>query len=301
MLLTSLLEEFVFNCECRRLSPKTTRNYQKQIQYLLNYLHEEHGVLEVEKVVPKMIKAYLLLKERSSNRPAYINDLLKAFKCFFKYLHVEGYTAQLITERIHNVKQPKVIIQTFTKKNIADMINACNGVDFLSLRNKAIICMLFDTGIRLNELISLSCDQIKPDYLLIHGKGNKERVVPKSPYLGKTLLKYNAVREGYFAHKAVPYANYFLSKNGKPLTHEGVLHMLKQVGVQARVSNDIRVSPHTCRHTFAQMQLMNGLDIYTLARVMGHESIAITQRYLEGIRDADVVANSVKTSPLMNL
>ncbi len=174
MLLSSLLDEFVFNCECRRLSPKTTRNYQKQIQYLLNYLHDEHGVVDVEKVVPKMIKAFLLLKERGGNKPAYINDLLKAFKCFFKYLHAEGYTVQLITERIHNVKQPKVIIQTFTKKNIADMINACNGVDFLSLRNKAIICMLFDTGIRLNELITLSCDQIKPDYLLIGVRRKKQ-------------------------------------------------------------------------------------------------------------------------------
>lgn len=248
-----------------------------------------------------MIRSFLLIKQRNRNKPAYINDLLKDFKCFFKYLQAEEYTTKLLTEKIHNVKQPKVIIQTFTKKNVADMINQCNGADFLSRRNKAIVCMLFDTGIRVNEMMTLTCNQIKSDCIVIQGKGEKERVVPKSPYLGKAMLKYNAVRESSFSHKAIPYQNYFLSKNGKPLTHEDVSQILKKLGALVGVDKGIRVSPHTCRHTFAQMQLMNGLDIYTLARVMGHESIAITQRYLEGIRDADVLTNCARSSPLMNL
>lgn len=72
-------------------------------------------------------------------------------------------------------------------------------------------------------------------------------------------------------------------------------------GEQAKVSDTIRCSPHTCRHTFAQMQLKNGLDIYALSRLMGHTNISITQRYLEGIKDREILKAGNKTSPLMNL
>lgn len=72
------------NCECRRLSPKTTINYKSQIQHLLNFLNDEEDIAELEKVTPKMIRSFMLIKQRSGNKPAYINDLLKAFKCFFQ-------------------------------------------------------------------------------------------------------------------------------------------------------------------------------------------------------------------------
>lgn len=301
MLLSDLLEEFKFNCECRKLSPKTISNYQKQIQYLLNFLEQEYQVTNLEGVMPLHIRKFLLMMQKKGRKPQYVNDLLKAFKCFFKYLFEEEYTSTLLTEKIKNVKQPKVIIQTFTDDEVKRMINHFSGSDYLSVRNKTILIMFFDTGIRLNELITLTENQIFSDYLLILGKGDKERVVPKSPYLGKQLFKYKMVKGGYFAYKTIQYENLFLSKNGKPLTHEGIEHMIKKIGKECNVSEGTRCSPHTLRHTFAQMQLKNGLDIYSLARVMGHSNISITQRYLEGLKDRDVVSQSIKTSPLMNL
>ncbi|MCI2160964.1 MAG: tyrosine-type recombinase/integrase [Oscillospiraceae bacterium] len=301
MLLKDLSEEFKFNCQCRRLSAKTTSNYQKQISYLLNFLEEEYHITQLEDVRPQQIRKFLLIMQQKGRKPQYINDLLKAFKCFFKYLQQEEYTKELITDKIHNVKQPKVIIQTFSNEEVKRMINYYSGYDYLNTRNKTIMCMFFDTGIRLNELITLTDEQVHADYILIHGKGDKERVVPKSPYLSKWLFKYKNVRNSYFEYRAIKYHNVFLSKNGRPLTSEAIERLVKIAGAACDVNKNIRCSPHTCRHTFAQMQLKNGLDIYALSRLMGHENISITQRYLEGLKDREVLTAGTKTSPLMNL
>ncbi len=301
MLLKDLSEEFKFNCQCRRLSERTTNNYQKQISYLLDFFEEEYHITQLEDVRRQHIRKFLLIMENKGRKPQYINDLLKAFKCFFKYLQQEEYTKELITEKIHNVKQSKVIIKTFSNDEVKRMINYWSGYNYLSIRNKTIICTFFDTGIRLNELVTLTDEQVHTDYLLIHGKGDKERVVPKSPYLSKWLFKYKNIRNSYFAYKAIRYPNVFLSKNGKPLSSEAVEHLVKITGAACNVNKDIRCSPHTCRHTFAQMQLKNGLDLYALSRLLGHENISITQRYLEGLKDREVLAAGTKTSPLMNL
>ena len=182
------------------------------------------------------------------------------------------------------------------------MIQFYDGKDFLEVRNKTIIMLLFDTGMRCNEMILMEPEDIKPDYILVkHGKGGKERVVPKSPALSKQLIKYCALRDGYRKECPTCHRNLFLSKTGKPLTDEAVARMLKHAAEEVGVSSSVRVSPHTCRHTFAQMQLKNGLDLYSVSRLMGHVNIVITQRYLLGIKDKDIVDRGTQTSPLMNL
>ena len=114
-------KEFEFNCQCRKLSDKTIRNYGKLIGYLLDYLKEQHKVLCLEDVQPMYIKAYLMMLQERGAKPQYINDQLKAFKVLFRYLYEEGYTDSILTERIKNVKQPKTIIKTFTEQEVKKM------------------------------------------------------------------------------------------------------------------------------------------------------------------------------------
>jgi len=85
------------------------------------------------------------------------------------------------------------------------------------------------------------------------------------------------------------------------MTQESVAKMMKQTAAAVNVRKDIRVSPHTCRHTFAHLQLKNGLDIYSLSRLLGHENIGITQKYLNGIRDDEVLVAARQTGVLRNL
>ena len=300
MLLTDAAKEFEFNCQCRKLSDKTIRNYGKLIGYLLDYLKEQHKVLCLEDVQPMYIKAYLMMLQERGAKPQYINDQLKAFKVLFRYLYEEGYTDSILTERIKNVKQPKTIIKTFTEQEVKKMTEYYSGHTFMEVRNRLMLMTFFDTGIRVSELIDLKLSQVKDEYILIHGKGDKERVVPKSPLLNKWMFKYLSTRENFFAYRRVP-ENVFLSRNGRPMTTEAIHRVIKIAGKAVGVSRDIRVSPHTCRHTFAQMQLKNGLDLYSLSRLMGHSSISITQRYLEGLRDFEVLNACKATGILMNL
>lgn len=300
MLLTTVRDEFVFHCQCRKLSEKTIKNYSKQIGYLITFLETEKNVTHIEDVEKKFIKEFLRNMTKAGRKANYVNDLLKAFKVFFRYAYEEEYTEELLTDKIQNVKKSKVIIRTFSDEELKRMSNYYQGHDYITIRNKVIVMLLIDTGIRLSELIELTEAQIKYDFIIIHGKGDKERVVPKSPLLSKWLIKYLAVRKSYFAYKVIP-DNIFLSKNGKPLSTSMVHRIVKVAGVACEVSSDIRISPHTFRHTYAQYQLKAGLDLYSLSRLLGHENIQITQRYLEGLKDKEVLKQAEKTSPLMNL
>lgn len=126
----------------------------------------------------------------------------------------------------------------------------------------------------------------------------KERIVPISPQLKKLLIKYERVREGYLKDNILHYDNYFLSYRCKPLTVEGIERIVKICGEGIK---GIRVSPHTIRHYYAQAQLRNGLDVYSLSRLLGHSTIDITKIYLQSIQDESIIELSRKTSPLSNL
>ena len=115
MLLTAVRDEFIFHCQCRKLSEKTIRNYAKQINYQLLFLEREKETTHIEDVEPKQIKAFLLSMSRAGRKENYINDLLKAYKVFFRYAYEEDYTETLLTKKIQNMKKPKVVIRTFTQ------------------------------------------------------------------------------------------------------------------------------------------------------------------------------------------
>jgi len=294
------ITEYSFDCRIRKLSGRTIDNYQKQLRYLQRYLKQEFQIEAVEEVRSFHIKQFLGMMDDNGRKPRYINDLLKVFKTFFNYLKKEGHIKDRPTANVKNMKQPKVKIITFTEFEIRKLLNHFSGRTFLSIRNRAILAMFFDTGMRLNEVITLCPDQLVEDRIIVHGKGNKERVVPISPYLAKTLMQYRMARESYFEGK-LPEKFFFLSHRGKKLTQEGITKFLKKAAQEVGVNSNIRVSPHTCRHTFAHLQLKNGLDLYSLSRLMGHESISITQRYLEGIRDDEVLKTAQKFGVLSNL
>ena len=303
MCLKDLRDEFIYDCECRHLAKGSVRNYKAATRFLLEYL-ELKQITELEDVRPRHIRDLMKEKQDAGSTSRYINDLLKVWRTWFNYLVNEGYLEERDNpaKKVKCLRQPRTIIDTFTVAEMKRMIQFYDGKDFLDVRNKTIIMLLFDTGMRCNEMILMEPEDIKQDYILVkHGKGSKERVVPKSPALSKQLVKYCTLRDGYLKEHPTRYKNLFPSKNGKPMTDEAVARILKYAAKEAGVSPSVRVSPHTCRHTFAQMQMKNGLDLYSVSRLMGHVNIMITQRYLLGIKDKDIVDRGTQTSPLMNL
>ena len=100
MLLTAIRDEFIFNCQYRKLESKTIGNYRKQIDYLLRFLEQEHDIVDMDGVKTAHIKQFLLRMKQNGRKTNYVNDLLKAFKVYFRYAHEEGYSEKLLTERI---------------------------------------------------------------------------------------------------------------------------------------------------------------------------------------------------------
>lgn len=300
MHLEVLVKEFLFECEIREYTDKTVENYRKQLNHFLSFMDNEFKVYNLEDVKPLHIKAFIKYYQMRQCKPSYVNDNLKAVKVLCAYAYKEKYIDHLITENIKNVKEPKTLIHTFSTEEIKKMISYYNSSNYVDIRNKLILMILFDTGIRINELVEMKEDQIQDSYFIIYGKGRKERVVPKNPTVAKTLIKYMSAREKYFKCRSAE--NYlFLSKNGKKLNYQAVGKFMKDCAAEVGVRSKVRVSPHTCRHTFAHQQLKNGLDLYSLSRLLGHESIAITQRYLESMEDSQIISSARKTSVLSNL
>ncbi|MBQ3374497.1 MAG: tyrosine-type recombinase/integrase [Oscillospiraceae bacterium] len=295
-----LAKEFIFDCKVRDLAPRTVRNYEKQLDYFVRFLAESQGVKQLEDLKPIHIKQFIAMLQEKKNKPSYVNDLLKAVKVLCRYAFDEGYVPELITKKVKNVKEPKVLIHTFSDDEIVRMVQFYDGNDYLSIRNRLMLMMLFDTGLRISEIMNLKPEQIRQGYFSIYGKGRKERVVPQNAIVGKWMMKYERAKESYFQYKnAEDY--YFLSKNGKRLTQEAVSKFMKKAGKAVGVNPLVRVSPHTARHTFAHQELKNGLDLYSLSRLLGHESVSITQRYLEAIRDEQILTSAKKTGVLANL
>ena len=118
MLLSVIKNEYLFNCQCRKLSERTIKNYSNQIEYLLKFLETEKGVTDIENVTPQYIKEFLMKMRQSGRTIRYFNDLLKAYKVYFKYAYEEGYSSTLLTEKIKNAKNEKVIIRTFSDQEL---------------------------------------------------------------------------------------------------------------------------------------------------------------------------------------
>ncbi len=303
MLLKDVLEEFAIELEIQNYSLRTIKSYRNNNLLMFTFIKNEYGITEVEQVKPAHIKQYIRFLQKNKRKTSYINGVIKTFRAFFKYAYKEEYIETNLMDKVGWVREQKVIINTFTDLEVAEMMEVYKGTDYLPIRNKCIMAFLFDTGIRCSELCNITNKDVRENTILIrNGKGNKQRVVPISPYLKKLIMRYVRCRDQKFRDRKIDENTpFFLSYRFRNLTVEGVERIVKICGQKANVRKEIRCSPHTCRHYFAQSQLRNGLDIYSLSRLLGHENIAITKRYLQGLKDIEIIEMSARTSPLMNL
>ena len=300
MFLQDVIKEFIFEIKLRNYSERTIKGYKNNILKFARYIKNEFEIVEIEEISHVHIKSYLNFLKGNGLTEVYINTILKNLRSFYKYCFTEGYCLN-VALKVGWLRERKTIIKTFSDDEIRKMMDVYNYSSYIHARNKCIMAILIDTGIRNFELCQLKITDIRETVIYIMGKGKKERVVPISPYLKKIMIKYERIREGYLKNNILHYDNYFLSYRNKPLTTESVERIVRLCGEKANVNKNIRCSPHTCRHYFAQAQLRNGLDVYSLSRLLGHENVTITKRYLQGLKDNEVLELGVKSSPLMNL
>lgn len=301
MFTREILEEFKLECELRRLTPRTIKGYYNSSLQFLTWLEKQQDIIELKEIRTTHIKMYMQYLIKKNLSPSYINSVLRCIRAYFRYAVEEDYLRINPAEKINWQRQGKVLINTFTDEEVRALLNVFDFSTYLSARNKLVLAIAFDTGARNSEICDILEKDIRDNVILLHGKGNKERHVPLTPYLKRAILKYRRIKDVYFEDKPIPYKNLLLSRTGRPLTKEAIEHIFNQAALQVEIREEIRCSPHTARHYFAQTHLRNGLDVYSVSRLLGHENINITKRYLQSLQDSSIVEMAVKTSPLRNL
>lgn len=300
MLINDVYREYMYEIKTKNYSERTIKGYRNNLNKFFNYCKVEFEVVELEEINHIHIKQYINFLKSKNLSETYINTILKNIRSFYAYCYKEEYCLN-IAKKVSFLKEKKVVIESFNDSEVRKMLDAYKMDTYINARNKCIVAILIDTGVRNAELCDITNVDVKETVIHIFGKGRKERIVPISPMLKKIMIKYERIREMYLKDNLLAYNNYFLSYRCKPLTVEAVERVLKIAGQRARVRSSIRCSPHTCRHYFAQTQLRNGLDMYSLSRLLGHETVNITKRYLQSIKDEKIMEMSLSTSPLMNL
>ena len=297
MLIEVAAKEYLVDIEVRKFTQKTIRSYRNNLNIFLRYCKEIAGVEEMDDLSLAVVRRFSLYMTERGQKGSYINSLLKVVKAFIQYCYEEGYGGFNTKKNFKWCKQEKAVIMAFTPADVRLMLKSCKGGSFLQLRDTAVLTMLFETGIRCWELCCIKASDIHDDYIIINGKNHKQRVVPITAVLRKAMTKYELIKENYFTLKNID-DYYFLSFHGRQLTNCAVEHIIKRHGEGI---NNIRVSPHTCRHFFAQQQVKMGTDLYTISRLLGHENIQITQTYLNSLRDDDIINIAKQRSVLLNM
>lgn len=289
--------EYLLEIEVRKYTPKTIRSYRNNLNLFSRFCTEKISVQDTEDLTLSSVKEFTLFMSSLGHKGTYVNGLLKTMKSFIQYCFEEGYGGFNTRKNFKWCKEEKPVIQVFTSEHVRWMLQNCRGSDYLSLRDTAILTTLFETGIRCWELCCIRSSDIHEDFIIINGKNHKQRVVPITPILKKAMTKYQACYEQYYELR--PHDDfYFLSFHGRQLNNSAVENILKRHG---KGIEGIRVSPHTCRHFYAQQQVKMGTDLYTISRLLGHENISITQTYLNSLRDKDIINIAKQKSVLMNM
>lgn len=289
--------EYLTEIEVRKFTLKTIKSYRNNLNLFLRFCEEEAGVSEVEDLTLPVVRQFSLYMSGKGRKGSYINGLLKVAKAFIQYCYDEGYGGFNTRKNFKWCKQDKAVIMAFKPSDVRRMLQSCKGYDFMQVRDAAVLTALFETGIRCWELCCIQKKDIHEDFIIINGKNHKQRVVPITPVLRKAMMKYDNCAADYFTLKNID-DYYFLSFHGLQLTNSAVEHIIKRHGEGIE---GIRVSPHTCRHFFAQQQIKMGTDLYTISRLLGHENIQITQTYLNSLRDDDIIQIAKQKSVLMSM
>ncbi|MEH6943602.1 tyrosine-type recombinase/integrase [Bacillus sp. JJ722] len=300
MLLEDVLEEYFYYCTAKGFTKKTMINKRQELKQVKEFLIVNRGIQNLESVTTHDLKAYVRYKQQQGLKPQSINSMFKMVAAFFNWCVREEYLSKEITSKVDIPRLPKTVLKGFRMNEINKMIDAFSFKNYIEARNKCIIAMLSDCGLRAMELRTLKKSDIKETMILVNGKGNKERYVFISPVLKRIMIKHDRLKKEYFKNRTIKEDTYFLSYQCKGLSHVALDNIIKEAGRRANIT-DKRVSPHTFRHFYAVQCLMNGVDLHSLARLLGHSDISVTQRYLNSMTDTQLRDKAISASPLMNL
>ncbi len=274
----SLVKEFINYLAVERgLADNTLDSYNRDLKQFMAFLENEK-VDDVQKATRNVIMSYMLFLQKRGRATATVSRHLAALKSFYHFLLREKYIEKDPTANLESPKLEKKLPRILTVNEVENLLSQPRGIEPTGLRDKAMLELLYATGIRVSELISLDVNHINLEmgYIRCFGKGSKERIVPVgslarkcvSEYLQKGRAKLIKIR----SEKAL-----FVNQHGRRLTRQGFWKIIKKYATKAGIAKDI--TPHTLRHSFATHLLENGADLRSVQEMLGHADITTTQIY----------------------
>ena len=259
----------------KRLSENTYSSYAFDLECFNNYFNNK----SIDSINETDIVKYLeFLKDEKDLSARSIERHLTTIRGLFKYLVKMDIIKKDITKNIDNLKIGKHLPSTLSMMEVDNLLSIKLDNPF-NYRTKAMLEMMYGCGLRVSELVNLTLNDIDlyNDTILIHGKGNKERIVPLGDYAKKYLSEYLNVRSHLIIKKNGNSDKLFLNNHGKPITRNGFNFLLNKLLKEKGIEKN--VTPHTLRHSFATHMLDNGADLRTIQELLGHSDIVTTRIY----------------------
>ena len=260
------------------MSANTAQAYSDDVEKLTRYLADV-GV-GIERATTDDLERFVCTLQDVGIQPRSQARIISGVKGFYKFLRLEGYMDTDPTELLLTPKIGRHLPEVLTVDEIDRMIAAIDMSKAEGQRNRAIIETLYGCGLRVSELVTLKLSQLYIDerYVIIQGKGNKQRLVPISPVAIEQINLYlEQTRSRQVAQRGSEDI-LFLNRRGAMLTRQMIFHIVKQLCELAGVRKVI--SPHTLRHSFATHLLEGGANLRAIQQMLGHESITTTEIYV---------------------
>lgn len=259
----------------KRMSKHTVSAYMRDLSLWSEFLKKYHHIEDPKWLEKKHIQNYLQTLKNHYEASS-ISRKLSSIKAFVHFLYEEKIIDHDMSKLIESPKKPKRLPHLISVDQVLALLNSINESSPLGLRNVALIEMIYGSGLRVSELLSLKLTDIhlKEQYVIVIGKGNKERQVPMSDMALNAMIKY--LKEGRPVLNTQSMNHVFLNHRGQILSRVGFFKLMKKWGKSLAIDD---LSPHVLRHAFATHLLENGMDLRTLQVLLGHEDISTTQIY----------------------
>ena len=261
----------------RGLSTNTLAAYGSDLRELVDFLLNQ-GMSAWEGVSPEHIHRYLeslgsSLSHRSKARR------LAAMRSFFKYLERSGRIERNPSSGIRFPKFHAALPHVLSGQEVEQLLAGPNSNTSLGQRDKAMFELLYATGLRVSELVNLQLQQVylDPGYLVVRGKGDKERLVPMGEWAADALSLYLEGGRRTLTRKNLSAVEVFVNSRGHKLSRQGVWKIIKHYAKLSGIKQNL--APHMLRHSFATHLLENGADLRSLQAMLGHADISTTQIY----------------------
>lgn len=267
--------------EKRKVSENTLLSYQRDIAQFFKYCRQNR-LASLNRVNAGFLQVYVEYLNREGRSPATVSREEASLRCFFRYLTAEGILHANPAAALHSTGFKRSLPEILTGDELEQLFAQPSCTDFKGCRDKAMVEILYATGIRASELVALDIRDVNLDMQMLYCRGpQKCRIIPIYPDAVTAVTEYLSRAEQEFGQRDQN-SPLFVNCGGTRLTRQGFWKIIKMVAQQAGIEKCI--TPYTLRHSFAAHLLENGADLKSIQEMLGHADISSTQIYAQIIR-----------------